>query len=167
MQDSLIFKNAVSEKRLLNVVKEVSNYHRIQASPMYREAANHVLKLCQKYGLDAKILSYEADPDVWYLQSKMFKEWSVKEATLDLVDPEMRLADYSAEAISVIQKSYPIDKRNEPGDLVLLDKGSNKDDYADVDLNGKFVFIRGHIRQYNWVYEKGALGVVTDYIMET
>lgn len=167
MQDSLIFKNAVSEKRLLNVVKEVSNFHRIQASPMYREAAEHVLKLCNKYGLNAKILSYEADPDVWYLQSKMFKEWSVKEAYLDLVDPEIRLADYSAEAISVIQKSYPIDKRNEPVDLVLLDKGANKDEYADVDLNGKFVFIRGHIRQYNWVYEKGALGIVTDYIMET
>ncbi len=84
MKDPLIFKEAVSEKRLLNVVKEVSNYHRIQASPMYREAAEHVLTICQKYGLDAKILSYEANPDVWYLKSKMFQEWSIKEAILDL-----------------------------------------------------------------------------------
>ena len=109
MQDSTIFAAAVSEKRLLNTVKEVSNFHRIQASPMYREAAEHVMKICAKNGPDAKILSYEADPDVWYLQSKMFREWSIKEAYLDLVDPEMRLADYSHEAISVIQKSYPID----------------------------------------------------------
>ena len=167
MQDSSIFREAVSEKRLLNVVKEVSNYHRIQASPMYREAAEHVLKLCRKYGLQAEILSYKADPDVWYLQSKMFKEWSVREANLDLVDPEIRLADYSAEAISVIQKSYPIDRRNDPVDLVLLDRGNNKDDYQDVDLNGKFVFIRSNARSSMWVYEKGAIGVVTDFIMET
>jgi hypothetical protein len=88
MQNSEIFKNTVSEKRLLNVVKEVSNYHRIQASPMFREAAQHVKDICDRYGLKAEILSYEADPDVWYLQSKMFREWSIKEATLDLVDPQ-------------------------------------------------------------------------------
>ena len=55
MQEPLIFKEAVSEKRLLNVVKEVSNYHRIQASPMFREAAEHVMKICKKYGLNAKL----------------------------------------------------------------------------------------------------------------
>lgn len=167
MQNSTIFKNAVSEKRLLNVVKEVSNFHRIQASPMFREAAEHVLKICQKYGLDAKILSYEANPDVWYLQSKMFKEWSIKEAWLDLVEPEMRLADYSAEPISVIQKSYPIDLRDKPVDLVLLDKGDKPEAYEDLDLTGKFVFLRGNARSNKWVYEKGAIGVVTDFIMET
>ena len=167
MQESSLFRNAVSTKRLLNVVKEISNFHRIQASPMFREAANHVMKICEKYGLKAEMLEYEADPDVWYLQSKMFKEWSIKEATLDLVDPEMRLADYSAEAISVVQKSYPIDLRNDPVDLVLLDKGADSEAYKDVDLKGKWVFIRGWLTAYNWVYEKGALGVVTDFIMET
>ena len=49
MQEPMIFKEAVSEKRLLNVVKEVSNFHRIQASPMYREAAEHVMKICNKF----------------------------------------------------------------------------------------------------------------------
>ncbi len=167
MQEPMIFRENVSEKRLLNVVKEVSNFHRIQASPMYREAAEHVMKICSKYGLNARLLSYEADPDVWYLQSKMFKEWSIKAATLDLVDPEIRLADYSAEAISVIQKSSPIDRREDPVDLVLLDKGTDPENYKDLDLNGKFVFLRGSARNCTWIYEKGALGVVSDFIMET
>ncbi len=167
MLDPKIFREAVSEKRLLNVVKEVSNYHRIQASPMFREASEHVLKICQNYGLDAKILSYEADPDVWYMQSKMFREWSIREAYLDLTDPEMRLADYSAEPISVIQKSYPIDRRNDPVELVYLDRGDKKEDYEGLDLKGRFVFARGHINSYKWIYERGALGIITDYIMET
>ena len=167
MQNSEIFKQTVSEKRLLNVVKEVSSFHRIQASPMFREAARHVKNICDKYGLQAEILSYDADPDVWYLQSKMFQEWSVREAYLDLADTGRRLCDYSAEPISVIQKSYPIDMRNTPVDLVLLDRGCDQAAYPDIDLKDKWVFIRGNINQYNWVYEQGALGLITDFIMET
>lgn len=167
MQNSEIFKQTVSEKRLLNVVKEVSSFHRIQASPMFREAARHVKQICDKYGLQAEILSYDADPDVWYLQSKMFQEWSVREAYLDLADSGRRLCDYSAEPISVIQKSYPIDMRNTPVDLVLLDRGCDQAAYPDIDLKDKWVFIRGNINQYNWVYEQSALGLITDFIMET
>ena len=167
MQNSEIFKQTVSEKRLLNVVKEVSSFHRIQASPMFREAARHVKSICDRYGLQAEILSYDADPDVWYLQSKMFQEWSVREAYLDLADTGRRLCDYSAEPISVIQKSYPIDMRNTPVDLVLLDRGCDQAAYPDIDLKDKWVFIRGNINQYNWVYEQGALGLITDFIMET
>ncbi len=167
MHDSKIFKDAVSTKRLLNVVKEVSNYHRIQASTMFREAAEHVKSICDKYGLQAEILSYEADPDVWYLQGRMFREWTIRAATLDLVDPEWRLSDFSAEAMSVIQKSYPIDRRNDPVDLVLLDKGSSEEAYGDLDLAGKWVFVRQHINSFDWVYKRGALGLVTDFIMET
>ena len=167
MKDLSVIRENVSEKRLLNVVKELSNYHRIQASPMYREAAEHALKICRGYGLDARILSYQADPDVWYLQSKMFQEWSIKEASLDLAEPSMHLADFSAEPMSVIQRSCPIDRRNDPVELVLLEDGCTREDCRDLDLTGRFVFIHGHIRDYDWVYEKGALGVVTDYVMET
>ena len=167
MMDFQAVREAVSQKRLLNVVKELSGYHRIQASPMYRAAAEHAAAICKSYGLDTRILSYKADPDVWSLQSKMFKEWSVTEATLELEEPELCLADFSAEAMSVIQRSCPIDRRNDPVRLVLLERGCRKEDCEDKDLTDCFVFIRGHIRDYDWVYEKGALGVVTDFIMET
>ncbi len=167
MLQASVFKEAVSEKRLLNVVKEVSCHHRIQASPMYREAAKHMLDICKNYGLEAKILSYEADPSVWYLQSKMFKEWSIEKATLELVDPAVCLADFSAEPISVIQKSAPIDRREDPVDLLMLEKDATRESCEGLDLKGKFVFIRGHIRRYDWVFDEGALGIVTDFIMET
>ena len=167
MQDSKIFRDYVSPKRLLNVVKEVSNYHRIQASPMFREAAEHVLKICKGYGLDAELLDFESTPETWYLQCKMFKEWSIKAATLDLVDPEMRLADFSADNISVVQKSYPIDRRNDPVDLVLLDKGPEEGNYEGLDLKGKWVFSRYRLNTMDWIYKRGALGLVTDFIMET
>ncbi|MBP0970223.1 MAG: DUF4910 domain-containing protein, partial [Oscillospiraceae bacterium] len=167
MQDSKIFREYVSPKRLLNVVKEVSNFHRIQASPMFREAAEHVTRICKEYGLDAQLIDYVSTPDTWYLQCKMFKEWSIKSATLDLVDPDIRLADFSADHISLVQKSYPIDRRNEPVDLVMLDKGPQEKNYEGLDLQDKWVFSRYQINTTNWVYKRGALGVVTDFIMET
>ncbi|MBQ1827115.1 MAG: DUF4910 domain-containing protein, partial [Erysipelotrichaceae bacterium] len=64
-------------------------------------------------------------------------------------------------------KSYPIDLRNDPVDLVLLDKGADEKNYEDIDFAGKWVFIRGMLNSFNWVYDRGALGVVTDFIMET
>ena len=167
MQDSKIFKEYVSPKRLLNVVKEVSNFHRIQASPMFREAAEHVTKICKKYGLDAQLIDYISTPDTWYLQCKMFQEWSIKSATLDLVEPEMRLADFSADHIHVVQKSYPIDRRNDPVDLVMLDKGPQEENYEGLDLEGKWVFSRYQLNTTSWIYKRGALGLVTDFVMET
>ena len=167
MQDSKIFREYVSPKRLLNVVKEVSNFHRIQASPMFREAAEHVTRICKEYGLDAQLIDYVSTPDTWYLQCKMFKEWSIKSATLDLVDPDIRLADFSADHISLVHKSYPIDRRNDPVDLVMLDKGPQEKNYEGLDLQDKWVFSRYQINTTNWVYKRGALGVVTDFIMET
>ena len=167
MQDSKIFRDSVSPKRLLNVVKEVSNFHRIQASPMFREAAEHVTKICKKYGLDAQLIDYVSTPDTWYLQCKMFQEWSIKSATLDLVEPEMRLADFSADHIHVVQKSYPIDRRNDPVDLVMLDKGPQEEYYEGLDLEGKWVFSRYQLNTTSWIYKRGALGLVTDFVMET
>ena len=62
-----------------NNVKEVSSFHRIQATPGYRQAANYVCDKLIKEGIDAKVLSYEANDDQFYLNAKMFKEWDYKE----------------------------------------------------------------------------------------
>ncbi len=167
MQDSRIFKEYVSPKRLLNVVKEVSNFHRIQASPMFREAAEHVVKICKRYGLDVRLLDFESTPDTWYMQCRMFQEWNIRAATLDLVEPAMRLADFSADHIHVVQKSYPIDRRNDPVDLVMLDKGPEEKNYEGLDLEGKWVFSRYQLNTVTWIYKRGALGLVTDFVMET
>ena len=93
-------------------MKEVSNFHRIQATTGFREAAQFVCKKINNLGIHAEIHSYEANENQWYLQQKMFQEWDCKEATLDLVHEKIRLADFNEEAISIIQKSYPCDYRN-------------------------------------------------------
>lgn len=157
----------ISRKRLYNTVKEVSNFHRIQASTGFREAAEFVCKKINALGIHADILSYEANENQWYLQQKMFQEWDCKEATLDLEDEKIRLADFSEEAISIIQKSYPCDFRNNPLDVVLVE-GHDPEYLDSLNLKGKIAFIHTMPNEYmkEVIKERGAVGFITDFMRE-
>lgn len=159
-----LIHDAINEERLYKQVKEISCYHRIQASTTFRKAANHVVELAKSYGLTTELLEYPSTSNNWFLENKMFQEWEIKQATLDLVEPSIRLCDFSSCNISVIQKSYPVDHRNDPMELVYLDKGSDPTNYPDIDLKGKMIFARTWHDEYQWAYEKGAIGILTDFV---
>ena len=157
--------NTISEKRLFNVVKEVSSYHRIQASTGYREAAKYCKNELDRLKIQNQILRYKADPDVWYLQNKMFMEWDLKHAWLKLEDPDVTLCDTLVEPMSIIQKSYPCDF-SEGVELVYLSEGNHPEKYEHLDLKGKLIFVREAFNGYvNWaIKDKGAIGIVTDFM---
>ena len=48
-------RKEVSKKRLYDLVKGVSSYHRIQASTGFRDAANYVCKAINDLGIEAKV----------------------------------------------------------------------------------------------------------------
>lgn len=160
-----LLKQTIDEKRLYTGVKEVSSYHRIQASTGFRAAANYCKNALDKMGIQAKIISYDAKPEVWYLQNKMFLEWDLKDAWLKLEEPEMLLCDAQAEPISIIQKSYPVDF-TDGVELIYLSEGNHPEKYADIDFEGKIVFVRDAFNGYvDWaIKEKGAIGIVTDFM---
>ena len=139
-QISELLKQAVEPKRLYTVVKEVSSYHRIQASTGFRAAANYCKQTLDQLGIESRIISYKSAPEIWYLQNKMFMEWDLKSAWLKLNEPEVMLCDAQVEPISIIQKSYPVDFTSGV-ELVYLSKGNHPEAYQDVDLKGKIIFI--------------------------
>lgn len=160
-------QNEVSKKRLYSSVKEVSNFHRIQASTGFRDAANFVCKKMNDMGIDAKVLSFEADGKTWYLQQKMFMEWNCNHAYLDLVNEDLRIADFEEEPISIIQKSYPCNYTDEPLDIVMVE--STDEAYLDsLDLKGKLAFIHTMPNVYleSVIAKRGAVGFVTDFMRE-
>ena len=164
-QISEFLKQAVEPKRLYSVVKEVSSYHRIQASTGFRAAANYCKQTLDQLGIESRIISYKSAPEIWYLQNKMFMEWDLKSAWLKLNEPDVMLCDVQVEPISIIQKSYPVDFTSGV-ELVYLSKGNNPEAYQDVDLKGKIIFVRDAFNGYvNWaIKEKGAMGIVTDFM---
>lgn len=159
----------VSGEGMLESIREISRYHRIQASKGYRAAAIHCRDKLMEYGIKAELLSYPAQNGHWYLTTKAFQEWECKEAYCNLVLPNsMPIADYSKDKLSLIQKSYPCDYRNTPIDIVLLDSGCDESAYEDIDLSGKIIFVRDNFHFYlDWAIEKrGAIGIITDHIAE-
>jgi len=158
---------SVSETLLMDTVRLIAGYHRVQASASYRDAAKALKERAEGYGIHARIDSYPAAYGVKYLTMGVFPEWNCRAAHCRLVSPEAwDLADFAAEPISLMQKSFPYS--GGPLDLVLMDRGSDPANYTDLDLAGKLLFIRDDFNAYlPWaIGERGALGFISDHVAE-
>ncbi len=145
-------------------VCDISRFHRIQASPGHRLAAEWVHGALVDTGLQADILTYPADETTRFWSWHSFQEWDCSEATLHLVEPQKEarlLADFRGSPISLIQRSLPFEGA---ADVVLLEDGEEDADYEGVDVAGKVVLTRGDLRRV-WelaVQERGAVGILFD-----
>jgi hypothetical protein len=114
---------ACSGEAAWQTVADLSRFHRIQASPGYRQAAHLIHQRLVQAGLEAEILSYPADERASFWAWSSFQEWACTAATLRLIAPQEEagvLADYRACPISLIQRSTPFEGEAE---VVLLEDG--------------------------------------------
>lgn len=144
----------------------ISQYHRIQASPGYRDAATHCQCYLTAQGVSAVILPFPATETTRYWSSNLFREWDASEAALHLIKEdgtEEKLADYRDTKISLIQRSTSFDGE---ADVVVLEDGEEEADYDGLDVAGKMVLTRGDIhRIYQLaVVRRGAVGILFDGI---
>jgi len=160
-------------------VAQIIQYHRIQASPGFRAAAQHIQQSLVALGLPAEVLSYPANDHNTYWGSPMFQEWEATEATLHLVEPAdpteaggstgkvRKLADFSECTTSLIQRSAPAD--NVEAELVLLEEGEEEQEYAGLDLRGKVVMTKGDLERVRYlaVEKHGATGILFDGMHES
>ncbi|MGD8398778.1 MAG: hypothetical protein PVG11_07965, partial [Anaerolineae bacterium] len=148
-------------------VVDLTRYHRIQASPGFRDAARWLRDELDADGLDVHLLTYAADEATSFWTWPSFQEWACDGARLELLAPDPPvgldrvLADFRACPISLIQRSTSF-----AGELavVALDDGVEADDYDGVDVADKLVLTRGDVRR---VYElavaqRGAAGILFD-----
>lgn len=145
-------------------VADLSRFHRIQASPGYRQAAQLLYQRLVRDGLDAEILSFPADEQTQFWAWSSFQEWDCLHASLRLVAPaeeEEMLADFRACPISLIQRSASFDGAAQ---VVLLEDGEEEAEYEGLDIEGKVVLSRGDLRRV-WelaVARHGAAGILYD-----
>lgn len=144
----------------------ISQYHRIQASPGYRAAAQHCQRYLNAQGVPAEITSYPATDTTRYWAANLFREWEASSAVLHLIKEdgtEEKLADYRELRISLIQRSASFDGEIE---VLVLEDGEEEDDYDGLAVAGKMVLTRGDIhRVYDLaVMRRGAVGILFDGI---
>ncbi len=151
--------------RAKSYVAEIIQYHRIQASPGYRAAAELCHQRLTEFGVAAEVLAFPATEDTSYWGIPLFQEWSCSSATLYLVDPPekaCKLADYSEVKCSLIQRSIPVAERE--FEVVLLEHGEDESEYRGLDLRDKVVLTKGDLDRVRElaVDRHGAAGILFD-----
>jgi hypothetical protein len=149
----------------LSLVRDISGYHRIQASPGYRQAAQYILAKLQAWGLQAEVLTFKADFESQYGGECLWPEWEAQSGTLHLIEPAdsaCKLADFRETPISLIQRSSSTAGEYEL--VALPDKGEELKDYEGLAVAGKIVIASGNVmRVYALAVEKfGAKGIIFD-----
>jgi aminopeptidase-like protein len=157
-----------SGRAAYQAVADISRYHRIQASPGFRRAAEYVYGRLIEAGVQAEILDYPADTETTFWGAHSFQEWDAQSATLHLVEPKVearKLADFDEVPISLIQRSVAFDGEVE---IVALDKGEEPEEYEGLDVAGKVVLVRGDLSRVHdlAVRRRGAVGIISDRMTE-
>lgn len=161
-----IIREEINADRLMQNVKEVSCYHRVQASNGFHKAAMHCCEYLQSQGIETNLLSYDAKKDGYIGPYKLFQEWNIQKAYCDVTFPvQKRIADFTLQPISIIQKSCPCDVKEI--EVVLMDRGNDPEQYKDIDFHNKIIFIHDTFKSFAWaIQECGAIGYISDFYNE-
>ncbi len=164
-----ILQEECSGKAAYQAVADISRYHRIQASPGFRQAAEYAYEKLTEAGLQTEILSYPANTDTAFWGARSFQEWDARAGTLHLIEPEdqaRKLADYRETPISLIQRSIAFDGEVE---VVAVEKGEKAEEYEGLDVTGKVVLTRGNVHRVHdlAVLRRGAIGILFDGMAES
>jgi len=161
-----LVKEELSGENAKSYVAEITRFHRIQASTMFHQAAEHIRDTLFNMGLkDAKIEQFESDGAKKYWTHTSPMGWEVKSAELKIIEPEEQiLARYADTPTCLHTCSNATPSKGVTAELVDVGKGTKPEDYEGKDVKGKFVLATGRAKpvQEQAVYKRGAAGVITD-----
>ncbi|MFP3952184.1 MAG: DUF4910 domain-containing protein [Candidatus Bathyarchaeia archaeon] len=165
-------KGEVSGVNSKRYVRDISEFHRIQATPGFHDAAEYCVgKLGEAELEGVEVLRYPYDGEKRYLGQNSFQEWHIESAELRITQLEEEaklLCNFRDVPISVIQRSITTPRGGIEAELVLVEDGTEEEHYKDKDVEGKIVLTSATygdridtVRRLA-VEEHGALGIITD-----
>jgi aminopeptidase YwaD len=152
----------------LGTVRELSRFHRVQGSPGYAAAAEHLRKKLLAAGLaDAAIERFPADGKTRYAHFVSYYGWNPVSATLEEVSPREGLVESFPE-LSVALADYS-QEADVTAELVDVEAGIDPRNYAGKDLKGKIALADGAPPEVHRLAceERGAAGFLSDYPNQT
>ncbi len=125
----------------------------------FRKSAEYCKKKMEEFGMEeVELIEFKADGKTCYDHNwRVPRAWDVEEAGLEILTPERRkLADWKENPHSLAMYSSPFEGEAE---VVILEDSK--------DLGGKIAFTsRRIVKVYEELIEKGAIGVISDYMDE-
>ena len=128
---SKLVKEELSGNSAKSFVAHVSHFHRIQASPMFHQAANYVLSELRKMDFKNSVIEkFPADGVSKYWTYTSPLGWNVRSGELRLLEPERTLlATYKdlPQSLHVFSKATP--SEGVTAELVDVGLGTKLEDY--------------------------------------
>ncbi len=163
----------LSGRNAKEVIGEIAKFHRIQSSPGFRAAAQYCHKQLESYNLPfVETHSYPAKGNNSYWGCPVPKEWSIRSATLELIEPngnKRNLCRFFENPCSVIQRSKATPQEGITGEVVILPRGLTDEEIEKLDINDKFILTddsdlnRLRLIALN---KLGAAGIIYDLVSE-
>jgi len=161
-----LVKEELSGEKAKAYVEQITHFHRIQASTMFHQAAEHVKQQLLNIGLqDAKIEQFPSDGATKYWTHISPIGWEVKSAELKLIEPEEKLlVRYADTPTSLHTCSNATPPEGVTAELIEIGAGTKPEDYDGREVKGKFVLATGRAKRVHEqaIYKYGAAGVITD-----
>jgi aminopeptidase YwaD len=152
----------------LETVRELSRFHRVQGSPGYAAAAEHLRAKLVAAGLsDAKIERFPADGKTRYAHFVSYPGWNAVSATIEEVSPRPGLlASFPALPVALADYSQDSDVTAE---IVDVGSGTDTKDYGERAIAGKMVLADGALPRVHRLAceERGAAGILSDFPNQT
>jgi aminopeptidase-like protein len=159
-------KDELSGERAKSFVAQISQFHRVQASTMFHQAAKYVRDTLRDLGLkDAKIEQFLSDGHRKYWTWVSPIGWEVKSAELHLVEPEQEvLARFEDVPTCLHTYSNATPARGITAELVDVGEGTKPEHYEGKRVRDRFVLATGKAKAVHEqaVYKRRAAGVLTD-----
>ncbi len=143
-------------------IANISQYHRIQASPGYHEAILYVRDTLKDLGYDPVIHKFPADGSTLLFNAwRVPIGWEVRDGELRVVKPEEILLGRFRDTPTLIVAHSGSKPEGIEAELVDVGTGMLDEEYK-YDVSGKFVLASGRasIVHEKAVIERGAVGII-------
>ncbi len=136
-------------------------------SGMLRSCEYDVAKMVE-YGFDdARVEKYPADGKTQFGYWTMPLAWDPVDATLTITSPASRagkvLASYKSIPCSLVMWTPSTPKGGIEGEIVAMERGDSDEDYAGVNVKGKFLLTSRRAAAVRaQAIKRGALGIISD-----
>jgi hypothetical protein len=142
-------------------IRNITRFHRVQASPGFSQAREWVVERLKSYGItDVEVEKFPSDGRTRYSTHVGPMSWTVREGELWVEAPfRERLCRFTDQAVCLSTLSNGGEWR---GDAIDVGAGTDAASYEGKDVRGKIVFASSYagIVHREAVIRRGALGVV-------
>ncbi len=161
-----LVKKELSGENAKSYVAQIARFHRVQASPMFHEAAEYIKRTLYGFGLeDVEVEQFASDGATKYWTWTSPVGWKIDSAELRLVEPEEKtIVKYRDVPTCVHTYSKGTPPEGFSAELVDVGLGTGKHHYEKKRVKDKFVLATGLAKRVHEqaVYRRGARGVITD-----